>query len=194
MKTQLYVERGVELDWDNENHRRLIEEEAFAESYRHPKPTMAPPERSPWWWLWRALGFFVYMPLRKSLMRYLARHWVGSVYGELARPGYWRYDWLGAQTIKEWIERGPRCGPRGSRLRRALHWLTEVNVYNQCSWCGFTEYHDEFTVHEHPDDEGRTINMFEHVEGGGTDYWGEGQDAYGWMWCYRCGAVEWESA
>lgn len=193
-KTKLYVEPGVELSWDDENHRRILEEEAFACFDEHPRPIMAPPERSSWWWFWRAFGFFVYMPLRKYLMRYLGRHWVDSVYGEHARPGCWRYKWIGAETIKGWIKRGPSEGPKAFWLRHLLVWLTDINVYSQCLHCGFTEYHDEFTVHADPDDDGRTINMFEHVEGGGVDYWGEGQDAYGWLWCYRCGAVAWGCA
>lgn len=194
MKTKLYVEPGTELDWDNENHQRLIEEEAYAEHDKHPKPTMAPPERSRGWWFWRTFGFFVYMPLQKNLTRFLRRHWVDSVYGEHARPGFWRYDWPLAEKVSTWLERGATKGPRATWLRRILAWLTDVNLYDQCTWCGFTEYHDEYTVHDHPDDDGRDINMFEHVEGGGVDYWGEGQDAYGWKWCYRCGAVDWDVA
>lgn len=193
-KTKLYVEPGTVLDYDNENHRRYIEEEAYADYYKHQKPTMAPPERSRWWWFWRAFGLFVYMPGRKYLMKYLRSRWVDSVYGEHARAGFERYDWPLAKMIKRWIDRGPSRGSRAFWLRSVLAWLTDINVYDQCSSCGFTEYYGEYEIHDHPDDDGREINMFEHVEGGGVDYWGEGQDAYGWKWCYRCGAVDWDSA
>lgn len=195
-KTKIALPPGIELDFNNEDHRRHIEDEAYScMDEPHPKPTMAPPERSRYWWFWRMFGFFIYMPGRKYGMRYLHHHWVPCVYGENYRPGYARYDWPFAKSIKEWIDRGPSAGPRAFWLRRLLAWLTDVNVYSRCSWCGFTECDEEYTIYDGPDDtEGRTINMFEFLEGGGVDYWGEGQDAYGWLWCYRCGAVDWECA
>lgn len=187
-KSRIALPPGTKLDFDNEDHQPYIMDKAYAGLEDHPKPTMAPPERSRYWWFWKAFGLFIYMPGRKYLMKFLDRRWVGSVYGEFARPGYWVYTWPFAGAIKAWIERGHRGG-----LRNLLRWLTDINVYSQCTWCGFTEYRDEVTVHEHPDD-GRVINMFEHVEGGGVDYWGEGQDAYGWKWCYRCGSIGWDVA
>lgn len=188
-KTRIALPPGTELDPDNPDHIPHILDECYEDMERHPKPKMAPPERSRWWWFWRAFGFFLYQPLRKYLMRYLERDWVGAVYGEHERPGYWVYRWPLAGPLKTWIERGRR-----GRLRNLLDWLTDINVYSQCSSCGFTEYDDEFTIYDGPDDtEGRTINMFEWLEGGDVDYWGEGQDAHGWQWCYRCGAVDWET-
>lgn len=191
-KTRLALPPGTPLDPDNEDHQPYIMEEAFAEMDRHPKPTMPRPERSRWWWFWRAFGLFVYMPSRKYLSRYLACRYVPPVYGEHARPGYDVYTWPLARGLHTWIQRGSKWGPRAFWFRTLLRWLTDINVYDQCSWCGFTGYCDEHEVQDRHGDTIRTINMFELVEGGDVNYWGEGQDAYGWKWCYRCGAVEWE--
>lgn len=146
---------------------------------------MKTPERSPWWWFWRAFGLFVYGPARTALRKYLRRNWV---------KGQWLYSWPGAQALCEWIDRRATKGPRAFWLRALLHWVMTDHPYSQCLHCGWTEYDEEHTLYGRDGEELRTINLFEHVEGGGVDYWGEGQDAYGWQWCYRCGAVGWEAA
>lgn len=191
-KTLLAIDPpGRELDWNNENDLRHIEIEAYADYDKHPKPTMAPPERSRWWWFWRFFGMFVYMPGRKYLRRYLNHRYVRKDWHSSGRD---EYDWPFAERIQKWIDRGPSKGRRAFWLRSVLAWLTDTNVYDQCSWCGNTAFHSEVEIFDGPDDtEGREINMFEWVEGGGVDYWGEGQDAYGWKWCYRCGANEWDT-
>lgn len=193
MKTKLYVPPGTELDWDNENHRRILEEEAYAGYDDHPKPTMKPPERSRFWWFWRFFGLFFYVPARRILHRYMAHRYVPTDYVRKI-DGHNVFDWPLAGALHEWIDRGIRSGPKAFWLRRLLHWITDIHAYSQCLHCGFTEFDAEITIYSGPDDtEGRDINLFEHVEGGGVDYWGEGQDAYGWMWCYRCGSVAWEA-
>ncbi len=181
MKTRLYIPPGTVLDYDNENHRRQMEDEAFASIEDHPKPTMKPPERSIFWAFWRMFGMFLYDPIRTIGRRFL---WCRSD------------DHAGAKWINDWIRRGATRGPNAFWLRALLSWLFEDH-YSTCPTCGFTDFHDEFTIL----DEGslllnkfkildeQTINMFELVDGGG-----EGEDAYGWQWCYRCGQVSWECA
>ena len=192
-KTKLYIAPGVTLDWENENHRRAIEEDAYAEFDRHPKPTMASPERSRWWWFWRAFGMFVYVPARRAIQAFMRYRYVPEDYVR-RQPAHKVYDWPFGRALHEWIERGPQKGHRAFWLRAVLYWITTIYTYDQCLHCGFTELYDEFTIYDGPDDtEGRTIDMFEHVDGGGVDYWGEAEDAHGWMWCYRCGSVSWEA-
>lgn len=193
-KTKLAVEPGRELDWDDENDRRHLEEEAFASLDEHPKPTMPPPERSRWWWFWRAFGMFVYKPARKALLAFMAHRWVNSDYVR-GIPGHEVYTWPFGRALHQWINHPGKAGPRARKLRQVLYWITTIHHYSQCMDCGFTELEEEHTIYAHPDDtEGRTINMFEFLEGGGVDYFGEAEDAYGWMWCYRCGSVSWEAA
>ncbi len=173
MKTRLYIPPGTVLEWDNESHRRRIEDEAYADYDKHPKPTKTPPERSPFWGLWRAFGMFLYDPIRTAGRGFLWQRANGHA---------------GAQRIHDWIGRGATKGKDAKWLRALLSWLVDDH-YSTCPTCGFTEFHDEFTL---PD--GRDVDMFEWVDGGDVDYWGEGQDAYGWQWCYRCGQVSWECA
>jgi hypothetical protein len=181
-KTKIALPPGTELDFDNEDHRRHIEDEAFDDyDERPPRPTMRPPERSRYWWFWRFFAFFIRVPARRLWSTF--SHWdlrEGGLSGWVARyPLY--------PKIKDWLWRG-----RLTRLKRFVRWLVEDNYC--CPSCGFDDYRDEIVIYADKDDtEGRTIELFEHVEGGGVDYWGEGQDAQGWLWCWRCGDVNWES-
>lgn len=189
MKTKLYVEPGTDLDWDNENHRRILEEEAYAEYYKHPKPTMARPERSRWWWLWRMFGYLVFLTARRAWAYYSHGSYVKMRGGEL---GPWRRRFESSEAVKNWLWGRPSTPKWLRPLREFLYWLLIKDYI--CTHCGFTDYGEEITFYaETEDGEDRTINLFEHVEGGGVDYWGEAEDAHGWMWCYRCGSVEWES-
>lgn len=191
-KTRIAIPPGTELDPDNEDHVPYILEEAYAEMDKHPKPTRTPPERSRWWWFWRAFGFFIYRPARSCLLKYLSHRYVPPVYGENGRPSYDVYAWPFASALDRWIKRGPRRGSSALWLRTLLDWLSDIHRYSTCGWCGSTDYDSEITIYDDPEGDGRDIDMSEFLEGGGVDYWGEGQDAYGWKWCYRCGAVEWD--
>lgn len=194
MKTKLYIEPGTKLDWDNENHQRHLEEEAYADYDRHPKPTMKPPPRSCCWWFWRFFGMFFYRPARKLLQEYLRHRYVPHDY-ERNIPSKDVFVWPFAGTVHRWLfEGGPIWGSAAPRLKTFLDWIATPWPHHQCMCCGFTDRDPELRIYDGPSDEqGRIIEMFEHVEGGGVDYWGEGEDAYGWLWCYRCGSVEWDS-
>jgi len=179
-KTKIALPPGTELDFNNEDHYRHIMDEAYEGSDPRPyRPTRTPPERSRFWWFWRFFGFWIRVPARRLWNRF--SHW------DLVEGGHcsgWRARYRLYPKVKDWLEKA-----RGTRYRRLVAWLTESNF--RCPTCGHRDFHEEITVYDCPD--GRTINMFEHVDGGGLDYWGEAEDARGWLWCYRCGDVSWES-
>ncbi len=155
-KSKLALPPGVTLDWDNPDHKRHIEDEAFASVpwLERGRPTMKTPERGHLWWVWRFYGFFFYTPLRTVAQR-------------LFRNNFNR-DWP-------------------SFIYRLL-----FADYN-CPHCGFQDYGDEHEVWSEDNALLRRVDLFELVEGGGLDYWGEAENCYGWLWCYRCGAVSWET-
>lgn len=182
-KTKIALPPGTNLedmDWDDENQRRHIEDEAYADYYKRPKPTMAPPPRSPFWWFWRFFGELLYSPSRRLLHAYMGHDYV---------KGQNEFYWPGAAALHKWVGRG--AGHNSFWLKRVLYWITDIHPYGQCLCCGYTDYNDE--IMDPHDEDAPAINMFEHVEGGGVDYWGEGEDAHGWLWCWRCGNREWES-
>lgn len=182
MKTKLYIEPGTQLDWDNENHRRHIEAEAFSEP-RHPKPTMKAPPRSRFWWFWRAFGYLVFMPARMAWRYYRHARYLTLPDGNL---GQWNYRFKSSETVERWLWYGRKSQKWMEPVRKFFYWLFVQN-YSICPHCGYTCYEDEIRIHD------KTVNMFEHLEGGGVNYYGEGEDAHGWMWCYRCGSVSWET-
>ncbi len=178
-KTKIAIPPGTDLSYEDENHRRHIEEEAFAEYDQHPyRPTRKAPERSRFWWFWRFFGFWIRVPARRLWNKF--SHW------DLIEGGHsgWRARYPLYPKVKDWLEKGRR-----TRLKRLIEWLTEGNF--RCPTCGNRDFHDEIMVYDCP--EGRTLDMFEHVEGGGLNYWGDPEDAHGWLWCYRCGDVSWEA-
>lgn len=189
MKTKLYIEPGTELDWDNENHRRHIEAEAFASVDKHPKPTVKAPPRSRFWWFWRMFGYLVFMPARRAWGYYTHAHYLRLKDDEL---GPWTLRYQSSEAIKTWISYGCHRGSISAWIRGFFYWLF-IQSYSICPHCGFTEFEDEYRMRSRKDPDGHLIEMFELVEGGGTDYWGEAEDCHGWMWCYRCGSVSWET-
>lgn len=185
-KTKLALPPGTkfeDLNWEDENHRRYIEDEAYDAYFgQHPKPVMAPPPRSRVWWFWRFFGELLYSPTRRLLHAYMSHDYV---------KGQNEFYYPGAASLYNWIRGGVQKGPNSFWLRRILHWITDIHAYGQCLCCGYGDYSDEIMDPADPD--GPSLDMFEHVDGGGVDYWGEGQDAHGWLWCYRCGNRQWES-
>ncbi len=176
-KSKVAVPAGIELDWDNENHRRHIEEEAYAFP-PHPRPTMKPPPRSPFWWFWRMFGYIVFRPARRAWSYYTFAY-----YPHLhdRDHGPWTRRYPSSEKVYDWLRRSRR-----GTFANFLYWLFAKN-YSLCPHCGFDCYEDSYYLDD------KSYDMFELVEGGGIDYWGEANDCHGWMWCYRCGDVNWET-
>jgi len=178
-KTKIALRAGTKLDFDEENHQRHIMDEAFdGHDERPSRPTMTPPERSGFWWFWRFVAFFIRMPARRLWRKF--SHWD-------LREGGWRARYSLYPKIKNWLDHGG-----ATPIKRCIRWLVEANYC--CPTCGFEDYSEEIILYDHPDEpDGREVNMFEYVDGGGLDYWGEAEDSRGWLWCWRCGDVNWES-
>lgn len=185
-KTKLALEPGVELDWGNENHRRHMEDEAFAAApwAEQPRPMMKAPERSGFWWFWRFYGLFFQVPMR-DLYRWYSHSSYDANSGSV-------YRFKSAPKVRDWLW-GHGAGkalvqmPFRYFLKRLLQ-----DDYN-CPHCGFDDYHDEHEIWNDQNERVRTINLFEMVSGGGNDYYGEANDCHGWQWCYRCGDCSWNS-
>lgn len=194
MKTKLHVEPDVELDMDNEDHQRILLEQAYKEEERaRPKPALNP-KVSPAWWFWRLFGWLAYVPVRFTLVKYLKHRWQPyRVVNGRYQEGYKVYSWPGAQKLDRWIQSGARRGRGALWVRRLLNWFIDPNHYSTCLHCGFTDFREDQIVYDRHGEEGRTVDLFEMVEGGGTDYWGEANDCRGWQWCYRCGNLTWET-
>lgn len=123
-------------------------------------------------------GYFVMGPARWAWRKY-TRY---SYDPETGKSVYW---FPSSKKVHDWLWLGG-----GGRIRRFFYWLL-FREY-QCPHCGFDDFYDEYTIYDKDGEELRTINLFEHIDGGLVDYWGEVEDARGWLWCYRCGAVSWE--
>jgi len=182
-KTKIAVPPGTKLDWDDENHRRHLEDEAFAEApwVEQPRPSMKAPERGRFWWFWRFYGFIVYVPL--------LRLWRWYYHAEHKETGY-THRFKSAKKLQDWMDRGGKRTRLQQFFIKILHRLRWPDY--RCPHCGYDDYHDEHEVwvdHELV----RTINLFEMVSGGGVDYWGEANDCHGWQWCWRCGDCSWNS-
>jgi len=179
MKTRVALPPGVKLDGDNPDHQQWILADYEEERLRHPRPKMPTPERSRFWWFWRAFGFIVFSPARIFWSWYRSAYYPALANGKM---GPWTYRHPSCEAVKKWIGHGG-----------VLYWLL-IRDYCICPHCGFTGYGEDYTIYATRDgEEDRTVVLFEHVDGGGVDYWGEGQDAYGWMWCWRCGNCSWET-
>jgi hypothetical protein len=178
-KTIVAVPSDTELDWDNENHRLILEREAFSEP-PHPRPTMRTPERSRFWWVWRFFGYVVFVPARKA-WAYYSRS-----------TGPWSRRFRSSEAVRDWLW-GHGSTPRWLRpVRQFLFWLFVKGWC--CPHCGFTDFDEDYTIYPKTEDgEKRTVELFEHVEGGGVDYFGEAEDYHGWQWCFRCGFRSWET-
>ena len=113
-KTKIALPPGTnmeDLDWDDDNHRQHIEDEAYSSYYEdHPKPTMAPPPRSPWWGFWRFFGMFLYQPARRALHAYMRHDYV---------KGQDVFVWLGGGALYKWIGRGGAATLRGPKKSSA---------------------------------------------------------------------------
>lgn len=190
-KTKIAVPPDTELDWDDENHRRHIEDEAFSGApwIETGRPRRRPPERSRLWWFWRFYGVFVRVPLRRAFRAWLASDWKRP--DDPFGPGYEVYRWPGAESFKAWLDRGASAGPRATWARKILGPIVEQRGWH-CPTCGFEEFHEEHEVRKYGDLV-RTVDLFEPVFGGGVDYFGEAEDCHGWLWCWRCGQVSWET-
>lgn len=183
-KSKIALPSGTELDYENPDHRRHIEDEAFSEP-PHPRPTMKTPERSRFWWFWRFFGYIVFVPARMAWAYYAYAYYPRLPNDEL---GPWTRRFPSSEAVRNRL-----WGHGGSKIRAFLYWLF-VKDYWICPHCGFTDFGDEYTIYATKDgEEDRTIDLFELVEGGGTDYWGEANDCHGWQWCYRCGHCSWET-
>lgn len=189
-KSKIAVAPGTELDYDNPDHRRHIEDEAYSEP-PHPRPTMATPERSRFWWFWRAFGYLFFVPVRRVWAYYSFAYYPRLPDDSL---GPWTHRFPSSEAAEKWL-RGIPGTPRWLwKVRGFLYWLLERNWSFDCPHCGFDDYGEDYTIYaESDDEEDRTIELFNFLEGGGTDYFGEANDCHGWQWCFRCGNREWET-
>ena len=193
-KTKLYVPPEAELDLANEDHQRiLMEREYAAEERQRPKPTLNP-QVSRFWWFWRMFGWLVYVPARFLLLKYLKHRWAhpGWVGGRY-QVGYAIYDWPGAAALDAWIYKGAQRGSRAFWLRALLAWIADPHHYSTCLHCGFIDFGEDYTIYDRFGEGVRTVELFEFLDGGGVDYFGEANDYHGWQWCYRCGNRTWET-
>lgn len=185
-KSRIAQPPGTELDLDDPDQQRWAMHDAMDEMEHHHRPKMRPPERSRYWWFWRALGYVLFSPARVFWAWYHRAYYPELRGGNLGR---WTYRYPSSKRVKEWIEHGGRFRP----LRRFLSWLL-LRDWCICPHCGFADYGEDYTIYsEREGEEDREIELFELVEGGGVDYFGEANDCHGWQWCYRCGAVNWET-
>jgi len=193
-KTRIYVPPETELDFDDPNHQRILLDQEYAEAEKaRPRPTLNP-EVSRAWWFWRMFGWLIYVPARFALLKYLKHRWVDSrVSGRVYRPGYSVYQWPGAHRLDHWISKGARRGSRAFWLRALLAWIVDPHHYSTCLHCGFTGFDEDYTVYDRLGEGIRTVELFEFLDGGGVDYFGEANDCHGWQWCYRCGNRTWET-
>ena len=183
-KSKVAVEPGVELDYGNENHRRHIEDEAYSDPPR-PRQKMKTPERSRFWWFWRFFGYIVFRPARRAWAYYAFAYYPHLPSGEL---GPWTRRFPSSEAVRNRL-----WGHGRHPVLAFLYWLF-VKDFCICDHCGFTDFGEDYTIYPTTEDgEERTIELFDFLEGGGTDYFGEANDYSGWQWCYRCGIRSWET-
>lgn len=190
MKTRIALPPGVELNLDDPGQQRWALHDAMDEMERHPRPKRDAPRRSRWWWFWRAFGYVIFSPARLFWAWYHRARYLELPSGEL---GAWTYRYPSAKRFEELLRSGWRWPRRLKPVRDCLYWLL-IRDYCICPHCGFTDYGEEYTIYaEREGERDVTVDLFEWVDGGGLDYWGEAEDAHGWMWCWRCGYCSWET-
>lgn len=188
MKTRIALPPGVDLDLDDPDQQRWALHDAMDEMELHPRPKRDAPRRSRGWWFWRAFGYVVFSPARLLWAWYHRARYLELPGGEL---GPWTHRYPSSKRLEEFVRDGSRWPRRLMAVRDLLYWLL-IRDYCICPHCGFTDYGEEYTIYARREgEEDVTVDLFEHVDGGGVDYWGEGQDAHGWMWCWRCGFMSW---
>ena len=169
-----------------------MEEEAYRGEDEYPKPKMKAPERHWAWWFWRMVGYLIYMPARRAWRWFYQSRYENASESEPWRGGTYVYRFPISRRLKDWVQR-TRNKRKFQPIRRFLYWIACEWGFD-CRTCGWDDYHNEdYVIYGKDGDELRTIELFDFLEGGGTDYFGEANDCCGWLWCYRCGDRHWTS-